>query len=111
MVFVCVYLRVCVCSRVYVRVVLCLKLLVINNFYKTQNVFNRFLLLGVFMPPAYLKSPDAAAYIGVSHRALEGLRYRGTGPKYSKVGRSIFYSVKDLDVFMASRRVDVKDSD
>ena len=105
------YLRVCVCSCVYARVVLCLKLLEINNFYKTQKCFQSFSIVRSFMPPAYLKSPDAAAYIGVSQRALEGLRYRGTGPKYSKVGRSIFYSVKDLDVFMASRRVDVKDSD
>lgn len=57
------------------------------------------------MSPAFLKTPDAAAYLGLSRRTLEKWRSAGKGPRYSCLGRSVVYAVADLDDFARARLV------
>jgi hypothetical protein len=45
------------------------------------------------LPLPYLRTQEAARFIGVSSRTLEKHRIYGTGPKYSKVGGRIVYAV------------------
>jgi hypothetical protein len=48
------------------------------------------------LPLPFLRTKEAARFIGVSGRTLEKHRIYGTGPKYSKIGGRIIYAVKDL---------------
>lgn len=57
------------------------------------------------MSPAFLKTPEAAAYLGLSPRSLEYWRYRGKGPRYSRLGRAVVYAVADLDEFARANTV------
>lgn len=63
-----------------------------------QRNFNR----GGFVPAdaAYVCTEHAARYCSVSRRTLEDYRYRGTGPRYRKIGRVIRYAIADLDTWM-----------
>jgi predicted DNA-binding transcriptional regulator AlpA len=48
---------------------------------------------------------EAAAYLGLSIRTLPGLRRRGGGPPYIKLGgRKVGYLKRDLDAWLESRR-------
>lgn len=51
--------------------------------------------------------PDAAGRVlgGVAIQTLARWRCEGTGPKYSKAGRRVMYSVDDLIAWMNARRV------
>jgi predicted DNA-binding transcriptional regulator AlpA len=50
--------------------------------------------------PVLMNTSDAARFLGVSHRALEKLRYKnGKGPKFIKDGRNVFYAVSDLNEY------------
>jgi predicted DNA-binding transcriptional regulator AlpA len=52
-----------------------------------------------------LSNNEAAAYLGLSHRTLPGLRRRGDGPPYVKLGgRKVGYLKSDLDAWLESRR-------
>jgi hypothetical protein len=55
--------------------------------------------------PAALKEPDAGHYLGYSRAWLRCRRMNGLGPNYIRVGRSIRYLVRDLDLFLAEHRV------
>ena len=57
------------------------------------------------MSPAFLKTTEAAGYLGLSRRTLEHWRYQGEGPRYSRLGRSVVYAVTDLDDFTRARAV------
>jgi predicted DNA-binding transcriptional regulator AlpA len=47
---------------------------------------------------AYLRTPDAAQYLGIAPGTLENKRYNGTGPKFRKLGgRMVVYAAADLD--------------
>jgi len=48
------------------------------------------------LPLPFLRTQDAARFIGLSYRTLEKYRIAGTGPKYSKIGTRIVYAVSDL---------------
>lgn len=48
------------------------------------------------LPPRYLRTPEAARFLGLSGRTLEKHRYFGTGPAYLKLGGRIVYSIADL---------------
>lgn len=50
----------------------------------------------------YLRTRDAAAFVGLSARTLEGKRVDGTGPKFRRVGGSVIYSVEDLVAWIES---------
>lgn len=61
------------------------------------------------LPPRYLRTPEAARFLGLSGRTLEKHRTYGTGPNYSKIGGRVVYAVEDLQVWLplprsASRR-------
>lgn len=46
----------------------------------------------------YLTTAEAAEYLGLAKRTLDGYRLRGGGPKFYKRGRNIIrYRASDLD--------------
>jgi len=48
------------------------------------------------LPPRFLRTPEAARFLGLSGRTLEKHRTFGTGPTYRKIGGRIVYCVEDL---------------
>ena len=53
-----------------------------------------------------LRSPRAVARrIGKTEGALAQMRYKGTGPAYVKVGRSVMYRDEDVDAWIDSNLV------
>ena len=51
------------------------------------------------LPPRYLRTPEAARFLGLSGRTLEKHRTYGTGPRYSKIGGRVVYAVDDLQAW------------
>jgi predicted DNA-binding transcriptional regulator AlpA len=52
----------------------------------------------------YLRTPEAAAYVGLTASSLQKLRLTGDGPRYAKLGRKIVvYPVLELDAWIAKR--------
>jgi len=47
------------------------------------------------LPQRYLRTPEAARFVGLSIRTLEKHRIYGTGPRYSKLGGRVVYRVED----------------
>lgn len=62
------------------------------------------------IPPRYLRTPEAARFLGLSDRTLEKHRTYGTGPLYRKLGGRVVYSVEDLQSW-ANRGVVTSTSD
>ncbi len=52
-----------------------------------------------------MKDNEAAMYLGVKAGTLRNWRVNGTGPVFSKIGRSIVYSKADLDNFLNTHKV------
>lgn len=52
----------------------------------------------------YLDTIQAAEYLNLSRRTLEGFRYRGGGPVFVKAGRRCLYRLEDLDQWTTSLR-------
>jgi predicted DNA-binding transcriptional regulator AlpA len=52
------------------------------------------------IPPRYLRTPEAARFLGLSGRTLEKHRTYGTGPRYSKIGGRVVYKVEDLQAWV-----------
>lgn len=50
-------------------------------------------------PPRYLRTPEAARFLGLSGRTLEKHRTYGTGPVYRKLGGRIVYALEDLQAW------------
>jgi predicted DNA-binding transcriptional regulator AlpA len=48
------------------------------------------------LPPRYLRTPEAARFLGLSGRTLEKHRTYGTGPTYRKLGGRVVYALDDL---------------
>ena len=48
------------------------------------------------LPPRYLRTPEAARFLGLSGRTLEKHRTYGTGPSYRKIGGRVVYRIEDL---------------
>jgi len=48
------------------------------------------------LPPRFLRTPEAARFLGLSGRTLEKHRYFGTGPAYRRLGGRVVYSIEDL---------------
>ena len=59
-----------------------------------------------------LRTPEAAAYIGLSASTLEKFRLNGDGPTYHKAGlKIVVYRVEDLDAWLnAGRRRSTSDN-
>ena len=53
------------------------------------------------LPPRYLRTPEAARFLGLSGRTLEKHRTYGTGPRYSKLGGRVVYNFEDLQAWVA----------
>lgn len=53
-----------------------------------------------YMPPRYLRTPEAARFVGLSGRTLEKHRTYGTGPHYSKIGGRVVYRLDDLQTWV-----------
>lgn len=51
-----------------------------------------------------LDTNEAAAYLHISPRTLEGWRVRGGGPVFVKLGRRVLYDEYDLEEFVDSAR-------
>jgi hypothetical protein len=62
------------------------------------------------LPPRFLRTPEAARFLGLSGRTLEKHRTFGTGPTYRKVGGRVIYALDDLQVW-ANRGERVSTSD
>ncbi len=52
-----------------------------------------------------LDTEAAAKRTGLSASSLEKLRVTGMGPAYLKLGRRVVYDIRDLESWMAARRV------
>jgi predicted DNA-binding transcriptional regulator AlpA len=50
-------------------------------------------------PPRYLRTSEAARFLGLSGRTLEKHRTYGTGPVYRKLGGRIVYALEDLQAW------------
>src|SRR5262249_59988188 len=44
------------------------------------------------LPPRYLRTAEAARFLGLSPRTLEKHRIYGTGPAYRKIGARVVYA-------------------
>lgn len=55
------------------------------------------------LTPRYVRTHDAAAYLGLSGRTLEKHRCTGTGPVFRKLGGRVVYAIEDLDAWAAER--------
>lgn len=53
------------------------------------------------LPPRFLRTPDAARFLGISLRTLEKHRTYGTGPTYRKIGGRVIYALADLQAWTA----------
>jgi len=62
------------------------------------------------LPPRYLRTPEAARFLGLSGRTLEKHRTYGTGPRYSKIGGRVVYAIADLQTW-AERGLKASTSD
>lgn len=52
------------------------------------------------MTTAYLRTKDAAKYLGVGKSTLDRMRIEGNGPKFRRLGNKIIsYAVADLDAW------------
>ena len=51
------------------------------------------------LPPRFLRTPEAARFLGLSGRTLEKHRTYGTGPVYRKVGGRVLYAIRDLEAW------------
>jgi predicted DNA-binding transcriptional regulator AlpA len=51
---------------------------------------------GAGEPHRFLRTPEAARFLGLSDRTLEKHRTYGTGPAYRKLGGRVVYALEDL---------------
>lgn len=52
----------------------------------------------------YLRTADAAEYLGVGKSTLERARVEGTGPTFRRLGsKTVAYSVDDLDAWASQQ--------
>jgi predicted DNA-binding transcriptional regulator AlpA len=60
----------------------------------------------------FLRTPEAARFLGLSHRTLEKHRTYGTGPAYRKLGGRVVYAPDDLKAWAdRGARVSTTDPD
>jgi predicted DNA-binding transcriptional regulator AlpA len=51
------------------------------------------------VPPRFLRTPEAARFLGLSGRTLEKHRTYGTGPAFKKLGGRVVYAIADLQAW------------
>ncbi len=52
-----------------------------------------------------MREGEAAAYCRLAQQTLRLFRVKGTGPAYAKLGKSVVYSVRDVEAWIAARKV------
>jgi len=57
----------------------------------------------------YLNEKEAAALTGLAVQTLRNLRFKGKGPPYCKIGRSVRYPLTDLLSWIEGFRVQQQD--
>ncbi len=56
-----------------------------------------------------LRTPNAAAYVGLSASTLEKLRLTGDGPAFIRLGgRAVGYDIRDLDAWLDDQRAETE---
>ena len=53
----------------------------------------------------YLNTRQAAHRLGMTARHLERMRSNGTGPRFRRHGRNVFYHIDDLEAWSLSTAV------
>lgn len=56
------------------------------------------------MPREFITQDEAAEYLKVSPKTLEGLRCRGGGPQFHKAGRQVRYTYAALEAWLGPAR-------
>ena len=56
------------------------------------------------IPARYRRTASAAKYCGSTQSTFEKWRVTGGGPVFIKLGKTVIYSIEDLDAFLAERR-------
>lgn len=51
------------------------------------------------MPPRFLRTKEAAVFLGLSPRTLEKHRTYGTGPLFRKLGGRVVYAIDELEAW------------
>ncbi len=59
-------------------------------------------------PKLRLTEKEAAPYVGLKPITLRTYRMRNQGPAYLRIGRAIRYDLRDLDKWLASKRVETE---
>lgn len=60
----------------------------------------------------FIRTKEAAHFVGLCARTMEKHRTYGTGPRYCKIGGRVLYDVEDLREWIAtSRRSSTSDTD
>lgn len=57
------------------------------------------------LPPRFLRTKDAADFLGLSPRTLEKHRSYGTGPMFRKLGGRVVYAIDELEAWADLGRV------
>jgi hypothetical protein len=60
-------------------------------------------LSGPTDPDRKFSRREAATYLGLSPRTLEGWAVRGSGPRMLKLGSRVVYRRRDLEAWLAAR--------
>jgi hypothetical protein len=55
-------------------------------------------------PQVWLRTPEAAAHLGISTSTLTKWRVWGKGPRFAKIIGTVIYSLQDLDVWANARK-------
>ncbi len=55
------------------------------------------------IPATLFTTIEAASYLHIKPSTLEQNRWRGTGPRFCKIGRNVRYRKEDLDLFVNER--------
>lgn len=63
-------------------------------------------IAAAIQPVVWLTPADAAEVLAVPVATLAQWRYRGTGPRYSKIGLVVRYARRDLDAWLVAAAVD-----
>lgn len=58
-----------------------------------------------YLPPRFLRTRDAADFLGLSPRTMEKHRSYGTGPVFCKLGGRVVYAIDDLEAWAELGRV------
>ncbi|MBB3808742.1 helix-turn-helix transcriptional regulator [Pseudochelatococcus contaminans] len=56
-------------------------------------------LNSALLPPRFLRTKEAAEFLGLSPRTLEKHRTYGTGPLFRKLGGRVVYAIDELEAW------------